>query len=90
MGYRGQTKGVQRLNIAISGSGISELSAAWLPFQSHDIAGFEATDRISGKSTGEFKSLAGATLAVSLEPSGGSSTSLPNYPIVASSTTRQF
>jgi len=48
------------LNIAIVGSGISGLSAAWLLSQSHDVTIFEAADRIGGHSnTVEFESETG-------------------------------
>lgn len=52
--------GGDRLNIAIVGSGISGLSAAWLLSQRHDVTVFEAADRIGGHSnTIEFDSTAG-------------------------------
>ncbi|RDJ03034.1 NAD(P)/FAD-dependent oxidoreductase [Rhizobium grahamii] len=53
-----------RLNIAVVGSGISGLSAAWLLSQRHDITMFETSNRIGGHSnTVEFES-AGVSVAV--------------------------
>jgi predicted NAD/FAD-binding protein len=50
----------KRLNIAVVGSGISGLSAAWLLSQRHDVTLFEASDRIGGHSnTVEFDTSAG-------------------------------
>lgn len=50
----------QRLNIAVIGSGISGLSAAWLLSQRHDVTVFEAGNRIGGHSnTVEFEGAAG-------------------------------
>jgi len=47
--------GAKRLKLAIIGSGISGLSAAWLLSQRHDVTVFEASDRIGGHSnTVEF------------------------------------
>lgn len=47
----------KHLSIAIIGSGISGLSAAWLLSQRHDVTLFEASDRIGGHSnTVEFES----------------------------------
>ncbi|MEB2844448.1 FAD-dependent oxidoreductase [Rhizobiales bacterium RZME27] len=52
--------GGDRLNIAVVGSGISGLSAAWLLSQRHDVTVFEAADRIGGHSnTVEFETAAG-------------------------------
>lgn len=49
-----------RLNIAVVGSGISGLSAAWLLSQRHDVTVFEAADRIGGHSnTVAFESATG-------------------------------
>jgi predicted NAD/FAD-binding protein len=50
----------ERLNIAVIGSGISGLSAAWLLSQRHEVTLFEASDRIGGHSnTVEFATSAG-------------------------------
>ena len=52
--------GGRRLNIAIIGSGISGLSAAWLLSNRHDVTVFEASDRLGGHSTTvTFESAAG-------------------------------
>ena len=60
MGHHDQNAGNRRLNIAILGSGISGLSAAWLLSQSHEVTVFEASDRIGGHSnTVEFESETG-------------------------------
>lgn len=53
--------GRKRLNVAVVGSGISGLSAAWLLSQRHDVTIFEAADRLGGHSnTVEFESTAGS------------------------------
>ena len=50
----------ERLKVAVIGSGISGLSAAWLLSQSHDATVFEAASRIGGHSnTVEFSSANG-------------------------------
>lgn len=50
MKLEGRVAGGDRLNIAVVGSGISGLSAAWLLSQHHDVTLFEAADRIGGHS----------------------------------------
>ncbi|MDR6820819.1 putative NAD/FAD-binding protein [Neorhizobium sp. 2083] len=61
MGYRERTAGGRRLNIAVVGSGISGLAAAWLLSERHDVTVFEAAGRIGGHSnTVEFQSEQGA------------------------------
>ncbi|WP_075289459.1 NAD(P)/FAD-dependent oxidoreductase [Pararhizobium arenae] len=60
MGYYERSGGGRSLNIAIVGSGISGLSAAWLLSRRHNVTIFEASDRIGGHSnTVEFESPAG-------------------------------
>ncbi len=56
MSFNDRSAGEKRLNIAVIGSGISGLSAAWLLSQRHDITVFEAADRIGGHcNTVEFE-----------------------------------
>ncbi len=50
MAFHDRVAGTRRLNIAVVGSGISGLSAAWLLSQRHDVTVFEASDRIGGHS----------------------------------------
>ncbi len=60
MGFDGHCGKADRLNIAVVGSGISGLSAAWLLSKRHDVTVFEAADRIGGHSnTVEFESPTG-------------------------------
>lgn len=50
-------KSGKRLNIAVVGTGISGLSAAWLLSRHHDVTVFEAADRVGGHSnTVDFES----------------------------------
>ncbi|KQT02828.1 NADH-ubiquinone oxidoreductase subunit 6 [Rhizobium sp. Leaf391] len=50
MEFRARAVGARRLNIAIIGSGISGLSAAWLLSKHHDVTVFEAAGRLGGHS----------------------------------------
>ncbi|RUL99364.1 NAD(P)/FAD-dependent oxidoreductase [Rhizobium chutanense] len=50
MDFRIRDSGSRRLNVAIIGSGISGLSAAWLISKNHDVTVFEAADRLGGHS----------------------------------------
>jgi predicted NAD/FAD-binding protein len=50
MGFHERKAGGQRRRIAIVGSGISGMSAAWLLSQRHEVTLFEASDRIGGHS----------------------------------------
>ena len=60
MGYHDRNGGGRPLKIAVIGTGISGLSAAWLLSQRHDVTLFEAADRIGGHSnTVEFESSGG-------------------------------
>ena len=64
MAFYERTAGGKRLKIAVVGSGISGLSAAWLLSQRHEVTMYEAADRIGGHSnTVEFESATG-TVAV--------------------------
>jgi predicted NAD/FAD-binding protein len=60
MVYYDRNRDERRLNIAVVGSGISGLSAAWLLSERHDVTVFEASGRIGGHSdTVEFASADG-------------------------------
>ncbi|MDB5552319.1 MAG: NAD/FAD-binding protein [Rhizobium sp.] len=60
MGYHDRNGGGRPLNIAVIGTGISGLSAAWLLSQKHDVTVFEAADRVGGHShTVDYKSAKG-------------------------------
>jgi uncharacterized protein len=60
MGYHDRNGGGRPLKVAVIGSGISGLSAAWLLSRSHDVTLFEAAGRIGGHSnTVKFDSSAG-------------------------------
>jgi hypothetical protein len=60
MGYHDRNGGGRPLRIAVVGTGISGLSAAWLLSQRHDVTVFEASDRIGGHSnTVTFDSASG-------------------------------
>lgn len=53
-----------RLNIAVVGTGISGLSAAWLLGQRHDVTVYEKSDRIGGHSNTATAFLGGERVAV--------------------------
>lgn len=58
--HKDRSESSRRLNIAVVGSGISGLSAAWLLSQRHQVTLFEAAERIGGHSnTVEFSSSSG-------------------------------
>ncbi|MEI8154814.1 MAG: FAD-dependent oxidoreductase, partial [Hyphomicrobiales bacterium] len=53
-----------RLKIAIVGTGISGLSAAWLLSQRHDVTIYERADRIGGHSNTILASVGGRTIPI--------------------------
>lgn len=53
-----------RLKIAVVGTGISGLSAAWLLSQRHDVTVYEKSDRVGGHTNTVTLSIGGATVAV--------------------------
>jgi predicted NAD/FAD-binding protein len=53
-----------RLKIAIVGTGISGLSAAWLLSQRHDVTVYERADRIGGHSNTILASVGGRSIPV--------------------------
>ncbi|KJC35579.1 NADH-ubiquinone oxidoreductase subunit 6 [Bradyrhizobium sp. LTSP885] len=53
-----------KLNIAVIGTGISGLSAAWLLSQRHDVTVYEKSDRIGGHSNTVTASINGKKIAV--------------------------
>ena len=54
----------RRLKVAIAGTGISGLSAAWLLSQRHDVTVYEQADRIGGHSNTIILSMGGRRIAV--------------------------
>jgi predicted NAD/FAD-binding protein len=67
-----RTTGVERLDIAVVKTGISGLSAAWLPGERHNVTVFEASAHIGGNIKVEFESPSGppvAVLGITLSPS---------------------
>jgi predicted NAD/FAD-binding protein len=57
-------QGQRRLNIAIVGTGISGLSAAWLLSQKHETTIYEQADRVGGHSNTVMVEVGGRTIAV--------------------------
>src|SRR6478672_4979132 len=53
-----------RLKVAIVGTGISGLSAAWLLSQRHDLTVYERADRVGGHSNTIFASVGGRDIFV--------------------------
>src|SRR5207342_3233449 len=53
-----------RLKIAIVGTGISGLSAAWLLSQRHDVTVYERSDRVGGHSNTVLASVGSRTILV--------------------------
>ena len=64
-----------RLKVAIVGTGISGLSAAWLLSQRHDVTVYECADRVGGHSNTILASVDGQDIPVT--PASLSSTVEP-------------
>jgi uncharacterized protein len=64
MQYAGWSQQTRPLSIAVIGSGISGLSAAWLLSKSHDVTVYEAADRVGGHSHTVTLTAGGGRIAV--------------------------